>query len=731
MRRPYSSRSVVYLSNKNAAQGFSVRHIAQPILGMFFAALVSAAFVISYAAIIYTGPLAYALESGIAFTLLGAAVISSVGALTLSYRGTILGPQDLPAILLASGAAAFAVEVDLPPETLAATVASLIALTSIVTGGLGVVLGKLNLAHIARFFPYPVLAGFLATTGVFLLQGGIDVALGPVEAASWDAYLSPDLMLRWMPAMAVAIFMTLATRLLTGYLVLPVILCTSLLTFYGLYSLLGLDLATLEARGYLLGPFADGGFSGALDITAPMRADWGVILSQAPLILTIAMSALIGTALNASGLELAIKRDFDLNRELKGNGWANVLSGLFGGIPGYHVVGETLLASRLGLNGPSAGLSAAAGCAAFFVLGGSALSNLPVGFFAAIIAFLGIDLLVTWLWVERNRLGALDFATLLVIPSIAVGYGFLTAIAFGLLLACVLFIVEYGRLQIIRVESDLATRRSLVERPDSELSLLTSQGHRAKIVELATYLFFGTSGVLRAKIQERLAEHHTLNWLVMDFKHVPGLDISTKQILLRIYEDCAAQNVTLILTNLPPNWTLDLPETSQGLLEFATLAEGIEHVENALLAKASQLPETIGDRAKDLSLISGLEQFAETVTLAAGEHVLEQEAQSSDIYLLRSGQLRVVARGNDHQAQVIAFIRPGTFVGEMAHYTGKTRSADIIADAPSVLLRVNSETLVQLEASHPRLAAEFHRRVAHDLARRLSRTTALLRAFGA
>lgn len=54
--------------------------------------------------------------------------------------------------------------------------------------------------------------------------------------------------------------------------------------------------------------------------------------------------------LNASGLELELKRDLDLNTQAQGSGLANIVTGLVGGIPGYHGVGETLLANRLGLN---------------------------------------------------------------------------------------------------------------------------------------------------------------------------------------------------------------------------------------------------------------------------------------------------------------------------------------------------------------------------------------------
>ena len=121
--------------------------------------------------------------------------------------------------------------------------------------------------------------------------------------------------------------------------------------------------------------------------TLMQAADYKLILTQAPLILSVAAATLIGTTLNASGLEVQLNQDFDINREVQSTGVANVLSGVVGGIPGYHVVGETILANRLGLKGALVGLSSAAGCAVLLVGGAGLLTALPVGFFAAVIAF--------------------------------------------------------------------------------------------------------------------------------------------------------------------------------------------------------------------------------------------------------------------------------------------------------------------------------------------------------
>ena len=81
----------------------------------------------------------------------------------------------------------------------------------------------------------------------------------------------------------------------------------------------------------------------------------------------------------------------------------------------------------------------------------------------------------------------------------------------------------------------------------------------------------------------------------------------------------------------------------------------------------------------------------------------------------------------DGTVGVVAQIRPGSVIGEMAYYTGRGRSADIVADGAAELLRIDMKRLAEMEDAHPGVAAGFHKLIARHMARRLSRTTMLLR----
>ncbi len=712
--------------------------LVRTVFGAFFIALISAVFAISFAAIIYTGELAQYLDRGIGLTLLGSLVIAVVGAITLSFRGSILTPQDVPAILLAGAAATFVVSGELSGEELFATIACLIAVASLATGAAGLLIGQMKLAYIARFVPYTVLAGFLAATGLMLLIGGVGVAAGlSLRADGWAAFLAPDMLFKWVPSLIAAVAIVTATRVFRGHITLPLALIATALGYYALFWAFGLSMTEAREQGLLLGPFQDGGFLLGVTPALLIQADWVVIMLQAPVILTIVATAMIGKTLNASGLELAFQRDFDIGREVKGTGIANIAAACVGGLPGYHSLSETILANRLGLMGPIAGISSAIGCAVVLFLGAGLMSALPVGLFAAVIAFLGLDLLYTWLWEERRRLSLRDYAIVVLIPVISVAYSFLTAIAVGLLAACAFFVIAYAKLDLIRSVSNLAGRRSWVERPDTELRILAEAGVQAQIVELSGFLFFGSANVLRERVQAVMdGEGPEVRWLVIDFKHVSGVDVSTLRVLQRLVSDCAQKEVQLTLASLAPSVETALRESigTQEVGFSSSLDEALVHLEDKLLAQEQAddftAEESILSRMETLFTETTLDGYAEQITLDAGTVLVERGASCNDIYLLRSGQLKVAAPCGDGQTAIVAKIRPGFVVGEMAYYSGRGRSADIIADKPSELLRIDMDRMEALEKDKPEFASLFHKLIARDLARRLNRTTTLLRDLG-
>ncbi len=159
----------------------------------------------------------------------------------------------------------------------------------------------------------------------------------------------------------------------------------------------------------------------------------------------------------------------------------------------------------MGLRSVLPGLSAAAGCLLIFIYGATLLSALPAGLFVAVIAYLGLDLLITWLWVRRRQFSLTDYLLVLLILVVAATVGFFEALGIGILAAAAMFIVSFARVNVVRLRSTLASRRSLVERSDAEVHYLMQAGHQAAVFELSGFLFFGTANALVESVRAELS----------------------------------------------------------------------------------------------------------------------------------------------------------------------------------------------------------------------------------
>jgi len=88
------------------------------------------------------------------------------------------------------------------------------------------------------------------------------------------------------------------------------------------------------------------------------------------------------------------------------------------------------------------------------------------------------------------------------------------------------------------------------------------------------------------------------------------------------------------------------------------------------------------------------------VRVPAGAVVIEEGAIEDHLFVVAAGRLRVERSGRR-----VDVVEPGGTVGELAALVPEPRSATVIADAPTVLLRIDKPVLDELLADHPDLAS--------------------------
>ena len=138
--------------------------------------VLSIAYCLSYAALIFTGPLEHLLSYGIAVTFLSAAVGGAVVALRSSMPFAVAGPDSSTSVVIAALVATVVQRVTAAGNTdlLAPTLIAM-SLTTALTGLLLCGLGFARAGRAIRFVPYPVIGGFLGATGWLMLTGALQV----------------------------------------------------------------------------------------------------------------------------------------------------------------------------------------------------------------------------------------------------------------------------------------------------------------------------------------------------------------------------------------------------------------------------------------------------------------------------------------------------------------------------------------------------------------------------
>lgn len=729
---------------------------------------------ISFAALIFSGDLAVYVSRGIGLTLFGTFVIGIVSALMSSFPGTVALSQDTPAAILAIAAAAIAssMPVSASGEGTFFTVVAAIAITSLLSGIFFLALGLFKLGGLIRYIPYPVVGGFLAGTGWLLVRGAFGVMTDVSLSLSQLPYLfQAGVLIRWLPGLLFAVLLLMILRRYSHFLIIPSMLLGAVGLFYLLSWLANMSVAEASARGWLLGPFPEGALWRPLTLSALNQVNWSLLLRQIGSTGTVMIIGVLSLLLNASGLEVTVRRDIDLNRELQAAGVANVVAGLGGGPAGYQALSLSALGHRIGSNSRLVGLFSAALCGITLFFGASLLSFFPKAVLGGLILLLGLAFLVEWVYDAWFKLSKAEYLIVLLI-LIAMGtVGALEGVGLGVVLAVVLFVIEYGHVSVVKHTLSGANYRSHVDRPRLYQRLLRQKGDWMLILELQGFIFFGTASKLLEQVQGRINDPGLPlpRFVVLDFRQVTGLDASAVLSFTKMKQLAQANNMTLVFTHLSPAVRRKLggevleEEDDAVWRVFPDLDHGVEWCEEEMI----QIFESVGIAPKPRSVkqqleeslpksgrFTGLFEFLaqgeeegieeeqpEAISVSSLMHYMEREDVEEGHYLIRRGDapkgLYFIEAGGatawleceGDRTMRLRSMGAGTIVGEVGLYMGSRATASIVTNRPSTVYYLSADDLRRMEKTEPEIAAAFHKFIAQLLSERLSSITDTMQAL--
>jgi SulP family sulfate permease len=725
---------------------FQSEHLLPSLTSGVLIGITEVMFALSLGNLIFSGELAAYLPYGIGLALVTAAAIMIGTSLTSLVPGVIGTTQDSSAVILAVIAAGLASSLSAAGgQVELATVLVAIAVSALLTGIFFLALGTFKLGRLVRFTPYPVVGGFLAGTGWLLVQGSFDVMAGsPLTLANIPALFQSEQLILWLPGLLFALALFFGLRRIHHVLAMPSILLGAIALFYLALLFTGTSIESATESGLLLGRVAGEIAWQPLDLKNLQAADWAAILGQAGNIAILLMLSLVGLLLNASSLELAIRRDVDLNRELRAAGFANLLSGLGGGMVGYHALSSSTLSYRIGARGRLPGLLAGILCLAMLFTGSAVLAFFPIPLLGGLLLFLGLDFLVDWVIRGWLRLSKPEYAVVILILVVIAAAGFLVGVAVGLVAMIILFILSYSRINVVHHAGTGAEIRSSVERCAYHRQVLAKElGPLIHILELQGFIFFGTANALLEQIRARAADtdQPPVRYIVLDFRRVTGLDSSAVLSFVKGQQLAEGQGIILVLTHLSGRMRDQIElgglfEDEAGVRVFPDLDHGLEWCEEELLEvegiTAMYLPVTLraqlADSGFEKANTARLMEFLERVEVEAGETLIRQGQEADQLYFIERGTVVVCLETPGGERVRLQTLGLGTAVGELGLYLGATTTASVIAESPTVAYRLTRVALSRMKEEEPELAATFHEFVAHMLSERLTATTRTLEA---
>lgn len=313
---------------------------------------------------------------------------------------------------------------------------------TILAGVFLILLGVFHLGTIIKYIPYPIVVGFTSGIAVTIFTTQVKDLFGlspdsvPADfIEKWIVYarhfgsIDPWSTGVGLGSVALIALTPRLTRKIPGSLLAIVVMTAAI------YALQQQGIATqVETIGDRFMLKAELPGMNVPDLT------WERIKQLVSPAITIAVLGAIESLLSATVADGVIGDHHDSNQELVGQGIANILSPLFGGIPATGAIARTMTNINNGGRTPVAGIVHALVLLAIFLLLMPLARYIPMACLAGVLVVVSYNMSGWRTFRELLRTPRPDVAVLLITFFLTVIFDLTVAIEFGLVLACLLFI---------------------------------------------------------------------------------------------------------------------------------------------------------------------------------------------------------------------------------------------------------------------------------------------------
>ena len=438
-----------------------------------------------------------------------------------------------------------------------------LVLATLMAGVILLVAGYAKLGQIIKFIPHPVVTGFTAGIAVIIASSQVKDFLGlqienvPADfIPKWMAYFgaldtaSPATLGVGLGALFTIIFLRRAAPKLPSYLIAIVVSAALVAAFHIPVETIGSRFPDIPAG-----------------LPKPELPAWDLakIQNVIPSAFTIAFLAGIEALLSAVVADGMTGYKHRSNQELVGQGFANIASALFGGLPATGAIARTATNIKAGGRTPMAGMFHALFLLIFMLLAMDIMAFVPMAALAAILFIVAWGMSEVGHFIHIFRLSRTDRTVMVLTFLLTVLVDLTVAIGVGVTLACLLFMKHMAEAVEIKPEWRKASMQ-YDETAENE-SQRQELPKGVEVFQITGPFFFGVAGDLVDTLK-RMGQMPEV--LILRMRLVPYLDATGENALEAVIKQCGDHGTKIILSGLQPQ--------PMRMLENAHLDDGKAHV---------------------------------------------------------------------------------------------------------------------------------------------------------
>ncbi len=424
-----------------------------------------------------------------------------------------------------------------------------LAIATFMAGIFLLLLGIFRLGTIIKYIPYPIVVGF--TSGIALtifttqvkdlfgltIEGGIPADF----IAKWGVYLQNFATIDpWCTGVGILSIIIIAvtpkfSKVIPGSLIAIVVM--TIAVYFLKQNGMGTSIETIGDRFSI---------SSEIPEAALPAINWEVIKKLISPAITIALLGAIESLLSAAVADGYIGDRHNSNQELIGQGIANIVTPIIGGIPATGAIARTMANINNGGKTPIAGIVHAVVLLLIFLFLMPLAQYIPMSCLAGVLVIVSYNMSGWRTFREMFNNPKSDVSVLLVTFLLTVVLDLTYAIEYGLILACLLCMrrmAETTQVSVIIDEID----------PNAETDADTHEEHLAvpegvEVYEINGPYFFGIAN----KFEEMMADLGTdrPKVRIIRMRKVPFIDSTGLHNLENLISMSKKENIKVILSGV-------------------------------------------------------------------------------------------------------------------------------------------------------------------------------------